>query len=74
MGATPKFWKESKAIRGEIQGEDDPQMLPHTSISIVKDNECIGIDFRWYIARILKINLHNKKHRIGIKRLSTMQR
>ena len=73
MGATKIFGKK-KAIRGEIQGEEDPQMLPHPSISIVEDNECIGIYFWWYIARILKINLHNKKHRIGIKRLSTMQR
>ena len=31
--------KEIKAIRGEFQGEDDPQMLPQTRISIVKDNE-----------------------------------
>ena len=55
-GATKISWKENKAIR-VIQGEDDPQMLPHTRISIVKDNEYIGINSRWYIARKLEINL-----------------
>ena len=48
------FGKKKKAIRGELQSEDDPQMLPHTSISIVKDNECIGINFCGYVARIIK--------------------
>ena len=55
-GAATISWKENKAIRSEIQGGDDPQMIPQTRISIVKDKRSIGIIFRWYIARIFKIN------------------
>ena len=31
-GATKNSWEENKAIRSKIQGEDDPQMLPHRRI------------------------------------------
>ena len=48
----------------EIQGEDDPQILPHTRLSIVKDNEYIGIKFLWYITKDIEDQLHNKRHRI----------
>ena len=50
----------------EIQGEDDPQILPHTRLSIVKDNEYIGIKFLWYITKDIEDQLHNKRHRIKI--------
>ena len=50
----------------EIQGEDDPQILPHTRLSIVKDNEYIGIKFLWYITKDFEDQLHNKRHRINI--------
>jgi len=38
-GATKISWEENKAIRSKFQGEDNPQMLPHPRISIVKDDE-----------------------------------
>ena len=50
----------------EIQGEDDPQILPHTRLSIVKDNEYIGIKFLWYITKDIEDQIHNKRHRIKI--------
>ena len=55
-GATKFSWQENKAIRSKIQGEDDPQKLPHTRVPIVKDKKYIGINFWWYIATISKIN------------------
>ena len=57
------------ANKTTIQDEDDPQMLPHTRLLIVKDNENIGINFWWYIAKDRKDQLHNKRHRINIFRI-----
>lgn len=54
------------ANKTTIQDEDDPQMLPHTRLLIVEDNENIGINFRWYIDKDIKDQLHNIRHRINI--------
>lgn len=54
------------ANKTTIQDEDDPQMLPHTRLLIVEDNENIGINFRWYIDKDIKDQLQNIRHRINI--------
>jgi hypothetical protein len=53
-------------IKKTIHGEDDPKIQPHTRLSIVKDNEYIGNNFRWSIDNDSKDQLHNKRHRISI--------
>ena len=46
-GSHNDFLENKMRQQKAIQGEDDPHMLPHTRLSIVKDNENIGINFRW---------------------------
>ena len=48
-------------------------MLPHTRLSIVKDNEYIGIYFLWYITKDIEDQIHNKKAQDKDIRLSTME-
>ena len=50
-GSHKDFFGNKMRQQKEIQGEDDPQILPHTRLSIVKDNEYIGINFLWHITK-----------------------
>jgi hypothetical protein len=51
-------WQEIRTIRGEFQGEDDLEELPHINMNTdcQRQEVHIGIISRWCIAKISKIN------------------